>query len=478
MENRREDILPALPIEPGKTAGVLGLGVAGRATVRFLLQQGLCLKAGDLRPQQEVEQEEPGFLDYLARHNVYCEFGSHSSGFLDGLDLLVPAPGVPLQSPLIVEARRQEIPLAGELALAAGHFAAPVIAITGSNGKTTVTGLVGHLLKTAGKNPFIGGNIGTPLLQYCLDPARYDLVVLEVSSFQLDLAGSFRPEIGILLNITPDHLDRHGSMAAYAKAKMQLFAAQHEADAAILGCDDALVAQTQLNAGVERLCFGLHEDAASRVEEEGVRLRLGVEECFFPLAGTRLASSVNRLNAAAAILAAKLAGCSNTAIAEGLAGFAPPAHRMAEVAVIDGIRYIDDSKATNIGALAAALSACPGQTVLIAGGRDKGGGYALLEEIVARKARHLVLIGEAAPLLEQALGKLVPCERAADMQQAVQAARAAAKPGDTVLLAPGCSSFDMFSGYAERGNVFSQAVRALRAANRIAPNGEPGSCAR
>lgn len=474
MESKVED---KVQFKPGKTAGILGLGVAGRATVRFLLDQGLRLKVSDLRPQQEVELEEPGFLDFLAQHGVYSEFGSHGSDFLDGLDVLVPAPGVPLQSPLIVEARKQEIPLAGELALAAGHFAAPVIAITGSNGKTTVTGLIGHLLQTAGKNPFVGGNIGTPLLEYCLDQVRYDWVVLELSSFQLDLAGSFRPEIGILLNITPDHLDRHGSLQAYANAKMQLFAAQHEADAAILGCDDALVAQIRLNAGVQRLCFGTDEGAACRVEEEGVRLRLGAEEFFFPLGGTKLASSVNRLNAAAAILAAKLAGCSNEAIAQGLADFEPPAHRMAEVAVINGVRYIDDSKATNIGALAAALSACPAQVVLIAGGRDKGGDYGLLREIVSRKLRHLVLIGEAAPLMEKALAKLVTCERAADLAQAVQAASAAARPGDTVLLAPGCSSFDMFSGYAERGNFFSRAVLALQQRSGAPQTAELGSCA-
>ena len=475
MDTQQEHMLL---FRPGKTAGILGLGVAGRATVRFLLQQGLCLKVSDLRPQQQVEQEEPGFLDFLAQHGVYSEFGSHSATFLDGLDLLVPAPGVPLQSPLIMETHRREIPLAGELALAAGRFAAPVIAITGSNGKTTVTGLIGHLLKSAGKNPFIGGNIGTPLLQYCLDPARYDWVVLELSSFQLDLAGAFRPEIGILLNITPDHLDRHGSVEAYASAKMKLFAAQYEADAAILGCDDALVAQTPLNAGVQRLCFGAAEHAACRVEEQGVRLCLQAEEFFFPLVGTRLASSVNRLNAAAAILAAKLTGCSNAAITQGLTSFQPPAHRMAEVAVINGVTYIDDSKATNIGALAAALSACPSQAVLIAGGRDKGGDYGLLAEIVARKVRHLVLIGEAAPLMEETLGKLVSCEHADNMAQAVQLASAAARPGDSVLLAPGCSSFDMFSGYAERGNIFAQAVQSLQPAGGAIHAAESWSCVR
>ncbi len=475
MEERAKNI-PAL--QPGMTAGILGLGVAGRATVRFLLDQGLQLKVSDLRSEQQVEKEQPGFLVFLDEHGVASEFGRHSDTFLDGLDLLVPAPGVPLHSALIREACRRTIPLAGELALAAGRFAAPVIAITGSNGKTTVTGLIGHLLHAAGKKPFVGGNIGTPLLEYCLDPTVYDCVVLELSSFQLDLAGAFRPEVGVLLNITPDHLDRHGTLAAYADAKKRLFAGQHEADAAIFGCDDPLVDAVQLNEGVVRFGFGFGEQSACRVEDGGVRLRESDGEHFFPLTGTKLASPVNRLNAAAAVLAAKLAGCSNEAIARGLATFAPPAHRMAAVAMLDGVSYIDDSKATNIGALAAALAACPDKVVLIAGGRDKGGDYGLLRDIVARKVRQLVLIGEAAPLMEQALGDLAPVQRAGDMPQAVEMARAAAQPGDTVLLAPGCSSFDMFSGYAERGRVFAEAVLSLQAAGGERPAGEKMPCAR
>lgn len=467
-----------LALQPGNTAGILGLGVAGRATVRFLLQQGLRLKVSDIRPQLQVEQEEPGFLAFLAGHGVATEFGSHSPDFLDDLDLLVPAPGVPLQNPLLIEARRRNIPLAGELALAAGRFAAPVIAITGSNGKTTVTGLIGHLLRAAGKKPFVGGNIGTPLLEYCLNPADYDCVVLELSSFQLDLAGSFRPDTGVLLNITPDHLDRHGSLEAYANAKKRLFAQQQEADLAIFGCDDPLVDAVVLNTGVARFCFGFGSEYACRVEKEGVRLRLSAEEHFFSLANTRLSSSVNRLNAAASILAASLAGCNNGAIAQGLASFQPPPHRMAEVAVINNVTYINDSKATNIGALAAALSGCSSPVVLIAGGRDKGGDYALVQDIVARKVRQLVLIGEAAPLMEKALAHLVATEHVSNMAQAVQAASRAAQPGDTVLLAPGCSSFDLFSGYTERGTVFTQAVLALRDSGAKQASEGVQSCAR
>ncbi len=458
MDKRAGDILQ---LQPGSTAGVVGLGVAGRATVRFLVRQGLRLKVSEQGSARQVEQEEPGFLAFLAEQGIFSEFSGHSEGFLDGIDFLVPAPGVPLQSGLIVEARRRGIPLAGELALAAGRFAVPVIAVSGSNGKTTVTGLIGHLLQSAGKRPFVGGNIGTPLLEYCLRPAGYDCAVLELSSFQLDLAGAFRPDVAVLLNITPDHLDRHGSLAAYSAAKMRLFAAQREGDAAIVGSDDPLVAAAVLPVDVRRLCFGRHRDCAAQVDDAGVRLRLDGEERFFPLEATRLSSAVNRLNAAAAMLSVRLLGCDVSAITEGLASFQPAPHRMAEVAVLDGVTYIDDSKATNIGAMAAALGSCRGPVVLIAGGRDKGGDYALVQDVVARAVRHLVVLGEAAPLMAEAWGNLVPTQRVENMAQAVQAARAVARAGDVVLLAPGCSSFDMFTGYAERGRVFAEAVQAL-----------------
>lgn len=463
MERRKQHI-PQL--QPGKTAGVVGLGVTGRATVRFLLQQGLHLKVSELCPPQQVEREEPGFLALLEKQGVVCEFTGHSPAFLDGIDILVPAPGVPSSNPLLVEAERRHIPLAGELALAAGRFGVPVIAVSGSNGKTTVTALIGHLLRSAGKRPFVGGNIGIPLLEYCLHPEGYDCVVLELSSFQLDRAGAFRPDVAVLLNITPDHLDRHGSMAAYTAAKMRLFAAQRPGDTAIVGSDDALAAAAVLPVGVRRLCFGHGTDCAAQVEETGIRVRLGGEQRFFPLDATGLTSMVNRLNAAAAVLAAGQLTRDYRSITCGLVDFQPAPHRMAEVAVLDGVSYVDDSKATNIGALAAALGSCTSPVVLIAGGRDKGGDYGLARVAVVNRVRHLLLLGEAAPLMEAAWGDLVPNQRVESMAQAVRAARAVAEPGDVVLLAPGCSSFDMFTDYKERGRAFARAVQALRNGDR------------
>lgn len=442
-------------------AVVIGLGKAGLATVDDLLRQGLRVKVSDRRERSAIDAEA---LSRLELAGVEMECGGHSATFIDGADLVVPGPGVPLDLPVLVAARERGIPVCGELALAAGRFEVPVIAVTGSNGKTTVTSLIGALLCAVGRRPFVGGNIGTPLLQYFADPNPYDCVVLELSSFQLDLAGEFRPNIGLLLNISPDHIDRHGSLAAYISAKQRLFACQQPGDMAILGGDDAVALATPINDGVLALSFGRNAQCAARIIEGKVCLGShlpGMQTTQFALAGSTLHSSVNQLNAAAAILAVTLAGGDAEGIAAGLQSFTPPPHRMAEVAVIDGVRYINDSKATNIGALEAALAGCEAPVVLIAGGRDKGSDYHLLADVVRRKVKQLVLIGEAAPLMQAALGSLVPTSDASSMAEAVQRAQASATAGDLVLLAPGCASFDMFSGYEERGRVFADSVRRL-----------------
>jgi UDP-N-acetylmuramoylalanine--D-glutamate ligase len=442
-------------------AVVIGLGKAGLATVRDLLRQGVLVRVSDQRQRGEIDSST---LEFLEQSDVALETGGHSLEFIKGADLVVPGPGVPLHLPVLMATREQGIPVYGELALAAGRFGVPVIAVTGSNGKTTVTSLIGALLQASGRKPFVGGNIGTPLLEFFAHPEQFDCVVLELSSFQLDLAGDFRPNIGLLLNITPDHIDRHGSLAAYTKAKQNLFAHQVPGDLAILGGDDPVAAATPVNAGVLRLLFGYGAACASRIVQGRIELGSaapGMEGVSFALAGTKLSSSVNQLNAAAAVLAATMAGCGSDGISAGLAGFEPPPHRMAEVAIIDGVRYINDSKATNIGALAAALAGCDAPVVLIAGGRDKGSDYALIREVVARKVKHLVLVGEAASLMRAALGSVVTTESADTMENAVQRATKAAAPGDLVLLAPGCASFDMFSGYEERGRVFAECVHRL-----------------
>lgn len=448
-----------MQLQSGMKAVVIGLGAAGLSTVRFLQNQGVRVTVSE---KNREEQIDGATLAYLRQEGIALETGGHTEGVLARADWIVPGPGVPLNLPIIKRAQALGLPIVGECALAAGRFTVPVIAVTGSNGKTTVTSLIGSLLKAAGRKPFIGGNIGTPLLDYFLEPNRYDSVVLELSSFQLDLAGDFRPDIGLLLNISPDHLDRHGSLDAYAAAKIKLFQAQKPGDAAILGSDDPRVDAVMPNDGVAVYRFGRKESCAARLVEDVVDVTVtGSGTHSYLLAGTKLHSSVNRLNAAAALLAATLNGCKQQSLQHGLTAFEPPPHRMAEVGVVGGVRYINDSKATNIGALEAALAGCTEPVVLIAGGRDKGGAYTLLTEVIQQKVKLMVLIGEAAPLMASALAGVVAIVFAASMEEAVHKAAAGTVAGDTVLLAPGCASYDMFSGYEERGQVFAACVQAL-----------------
>ncbi len=448
-----------MQLNSGTHALVIGLGAAGLSTVRYLLSRGIRVAISD---RCNIDQIDSETLQFLNQAQVRLETGGHSAAFLAGSDVVIPGPGVPLDLPILKLAREQGMPVIGELALAAGQYQVPVIAVTGSNGKTTVTSLIGALLQAAGKAPFVGGNIGTPLLDYFTDPGPFATVVLELSSFQLDLAGDFRPDVGLLLNISPDHLDRHGSIAAYTAAKMNIFRSQEAGDIAILGGEDSIADAAVLNSGVSGFRFGRNPDCAAQIVNGSVVVRLtGSEEVIYNLEGTKLHSSVNQLNAAASILAATLCGCGREAIAAGLASFEPPPHRMAEVGEIGGVRFVNDSKATNIGALQAALSGCTAPVILIAGGRDKGSDYTLLQDVVREKVKHLVLVGEAAGLMQAALGTVVGTEMATTMEDAVSKSMTAAVAGDLVLLAPGCASYDMFSGYEERGRVFTECVQCL-----------------
>ncbi len=451
----------------GMRAVVIGLGRSGLAVVRFLHSCGLEVLVSEAGPEEAVSRENREMLD---RSTIGMEYGGHTEEFVCRADLVVVSPGVDPGLDVLDSARRRGIPVVGELELAAGRIEVPVIAVTGSNGKTTVTSLIAALLEADGYGVFLGGNIGTPLCEYLLAPGRTRVVVLELSSFQLETVRSFRPDIGLFLNLSPDHLDRHGSMTSYLAAKRRIFASQGAGDWAILGRDDPVLAGLEIGTGATTLWFGRDRQCSARVAQEKVVLDLpgilpGREE--YDLAGTSLASGVNRLNSAAAILAARVFGCSEQAIQQGLAGFEPPEHRMTRVAVIDGVEFVDDSKATNIGAVQAALSAYDRPVILIAGGRNKGGDFRQLRPHVSRHVRRLVLLGESAGELQAALGDLVPWQRVNSMEAAVRQAARVAEPGDVVLLAPGCASFDMFASYSERGRIFAAQVRELAARGRF-----------
>ena len=441
----------------GKRAVVLGLGISGMAAVTYLQAQGLQVAVSEFRGLDAFTEEEK----QLCR-DLELETGGHSKEFiLLAADYIVPSPGVPLDLPVLEAARAQHIPIVGELALAAGEIPVPVIAVTGSNGKTTVTGLIGTLLENDGYHPFVGGNIGTPLLSYLLSPQGYDVLVLELSSFQLDISGDFRPDIALLLNLSPDHLDRHGSMDGYVKAKRRIFDNQLGTDTAILGGDDPGVMEQAKGLTGRVLSFGCKENCQARIEGSTVVVPGEAEE-IFELSETRLNSKVNRLNAAAALLAATSFGAGREGIRKGLHAYNPPEHRMTLVAEIDGVRFINDSKATNAGAMAAALDSCPPGVILLAGGRDKGGDFTAVKGLVQEKVEYVICIGEAGPMLVEMFNDIVAVEEATDMESAVERAASVAKSGQIVLLAPGCASFDMFSGYAERGRVFTERVRELQ----------------
>ena len=477
MHNATSPILPTPILQQGDHVLVVGLGKSGYAAVRFLLAQGMrvSVSEGGRAPQLDAEK-----IQWLQEKGVYCEIGGHSSELFSKVDAILLSPGVPLTLPALAAARAKGIPVFGELALAQDFLKAPVVAITGTNGKSTVTTLVGDLLAAAGKKVFVGGNLGTPLCEYLAGPQEAEWVVLEVSSFQLDTAGNFRPRVAILLNITPDHLDRYPSYGAYAASKWSIFRHQQPEDTAILDGDDPEIARLLAEAATDPASpFAIRSRRAivgERTVGIGASLNgtvaairevvpgAAVEE--YELAGTPLAMAPNSHNAMTAIIAARCCGCSPKAVQRGLAAFKPLPHRLALVAEVAGVGYYDDSKATNIGAVVSALEGMRQPVVLIAGGLDKGGDYRIMRDIVQQKVKAMVLIGSARQLMAAAFEDLIPIVFAESMAEAVDKARDLARQGDVVLLSPACASFDMFENYGHRGEVFREAVQALRSTPR------------
>ncbi len=447
-------------IAPGMRVVVMGFGISGRAAVRYLLKCGADVSVSDTQRLEELPDEQ---REYLQKNTISYEGDGHSSGFLKKAELIVVSPGIPNDLEVLREARQKGIPVVGELALAGPAINVPIVAITGTNGKTTVTSLIGELLKEAGKKVFVGGNIGTPLFDFLSDGRHADVVVLEVSSFQLENSGKFRPDVALLLNVTPDHLDWHGSLAAYTDAKARVFIHQGSRDTAIYCGDDPVCLRVMERfPDSSPLTFGCGSGCDARIYGDCLEVAWQGECQTYDLATTSMANHIGRLNGAAAILATLSLGCRQEAIEKGLGEFFPPPHRMERVLELSGISYIDDSKATNTGAVLSALEQLSGKVVLIAGGRDKGEDYSLLRGAVEGKVRKLILIGEAAGNIGQRLDDIVSVGYANSMDEAVVLASVVAETGETVLLSPACASFDMFDSYGHRGDVFAAAVRRLK----------------
>ncbi len=449
-----------MKIEANRRVGVLGLGISGMSGLRYLVSKGAKVFASDHGSRDRYDQQE---LSELTGKGVEFEFDGHSFDFLQEAEIILAGPGVPLSSPLISRLQDSGKKIVGELALVAEELARPVIAVTGTNGKTTVTDLLDMVLSHGGMKTFKGGNIGTPVYDSCLNTEAYDALVLEVSSFQLDLAGEFRPDIGIWLNLTPDHLDRHGSMDGYRDAKMKLFRHQHENDLAILNDEDPWCRRSYSELKDRTVkSFGFGKGCSAMIDPAAKTVTLTQEKETYRLQSTRLETLTGLMNSAATILAARHLGCKQETVQEALEKYRPLRHRIEFVRELNGVRYYDDSKATNSGAVLAALSGTADKSVhLIAGGRDKGDDYTLMRDLVSTKVKQLILIGEAADLIGGALEGCTDMTRAVSMEDAVIKAYEKSVAGDVVLLSPACASFDMFKNYGERGQVFIDVVHGL-----------------
>lgn len=439
---------------------VFGLGKTGEALVRFLLDRDARVTVTDSRSASLLEDA----VERMSRLPVDMKLGGHDGVKTEMADLIVLSPGVPHTLDCLARARKANVPVIGEIELAGRFIDTPIIAITGTNGKSTTTRLCGLMLEQSGKSVFVGGNLGKPLIDYINDKVDADVVVAEISSFQLDTIVSFRPAIGVLLNITPDHLDRYVDFDDYALSKAAIFKNQTPADMAVLNAGDPVVSRVtknlksricKFNETKLKKCGGVVSDLEIRIiMPEAGEVVIGKNQV--PMAGRH-----NLENTAAAMIAALAAGATKTGILSALSTFKVDSHRMEYVASIKEVSYYDDSKGTNVDASARAIEAMGTSVILIAGGRDKFGGYGALREPVKKYVKALVVMGEAAEAISREIGDLVETRHAGSMKEAVETAAGMASAGDSVLLSPACSSFDMYEDYAARGRDFQCAVRSL-----------------
>lgn len=440
---------------------VIGLGASGLSMARFLRQMEESVVVTDIDKKKAHLEKELNAL------GIRAEIGFHNQDTFNQAKVLMPSPGIPLTHPNIKEALDRGVPLTGELDVFARYNTLPVIAITGTNGKTTTTTLIGDILKACGKIPFVGGNIGTPLVENLMNPGQTDIVVAEISSFQLDLAKTFRPDVGVLLNISEDHLDRYPSYEAYEASKWSLFKHQAPSDAAVI--NKTIKGFDQITSGLCSRIFSFSSDDTSRSEADA---NISSQEIRFQFQGnshvlgtgdlTELRGPHNQENIAAAVLACLCAGAGSfNDVIQGVKSFKNLSHRMEFVKTVNDISFYDDSKATNTDAVIRALECFKSNIILILGGREKGTDFSLLSHHVKNSVKTIISIGESKQHVMQTFQNLCPVVEAESMQDAVRKGYGAALPGDVVLLSPACASFDMFDNYAHRGREFSDQVHAL-----------------
>jgi UDP-N-acetylmuramoylalanine--D-glutamate ligase len=447
----------------GKKVLVVGLGKSGLAAALFLRRRGALVTVSDVRSAEALAREIPALIE----EGIMVETGGHGLLTFRRQDLIVVSPGVPLDTPELAQVKRFGLPVIGELELAARFLKGKTLAVTGSNGKTTTTTLLGEILVAAGLPTLVGGNIGVPVVSLIDQSSEESWSVLEVSSFQLETTEQFHPSIAVILNITPDHLDRHGSFENYCAAKERIFAAQTAGDCLVLNADNPPCVAAAARAAA-RLCWFSVEHPVSQGAwlEEGFVVYRPAEnapvESVMPLSGIPLKGAHNVENVLAAVVAARLAGVPAETIRHAIENFQAVEHRLEYVATRNGVEFYNDSKATNVDATAKAIAAFSGGIHLILGGKDKGSPYTVLAPLVRERVSAVYTIGAAAAKIESELRGVVPIYSCQTLEKAVAAAASAARPGEVVVLAPACSSYDQFENYEQRGGVFKRLVKALR----------------
>jgi UDP-N-acetylmuramoylalanine--D-glutamate ligase len=444
----------------GKTVTVVGARRSGVAAALLLADRGARVTLTDLRPGLD----ESGAETRLRRAEIHLELGEHRPETFATSDLIVLSPGVPLQQPQITEARKAGVPVIGEIELASRWLAGRLVAITGTKGKSTTTTLTGRMFTAGGLRALIGGNIGTPLSSQVADSTPETFHIVEVSSFQLEATETFHPWIAVMLNFSPDHLDRHTSIEEYAGAKGKIFSNQTELDWAVINADDPQTLALAREGRARKVRFSLDGvlDEGIVIKSEAIReLYGGRETPLVPLSSIRLIGRHLLSDVMAATAVARIAGVSPDAMVRAVESFDGLEHALEPVATINGARFVNDSKATNIDAAKRAIESFESSLVVIMGGHFKGGDFRLLREPLKQRKATVVAIGEAAPLIKQAFDGIVPVHSAITLAAAVRRALELVPRGGTVLLAPACSSFDMFRDYAERGQVFKREVMKL-----------------
>jgi len=445
---------------------IVGLGKSGIASALFLKKMGARVTVSDTKAQEELKDEIPGLLD----QGIIVETGGHGERTFRGQDLIVVSPGVPVDAPALLQAKALGENVIGEIELAAQFLPGRIVGITGSNGKTTTTTLAGEILKFSGLPTLVGGNIGTPAISLIAQATPQTMTVLEISSFQLETIQTFCPHIAVVLNVTPDHLDRHHTFAAYVNAKARIFENQQASDFAVLNADDHTCVEMAPRTRAQVYWFSrkkeVQQGACVRDGRIWFRNSNGASE-IMPVSEIPLKGGHNIENVLAAVCVGALMGCEPAKIRDAVRRFKAVEHRLEHVATISGVEYFNDSKATNVDATIKALESFAANIHLILGGKDKGSDYTVLNDLLRQRVKRVYTIGAAAQKIESQIvsqkeggPELVHAET---LENAIHRAAESAQPGDIVLLAPACASFDQFHSYEHRGKVFKDTVHDLAA---------------